>query len=150
MLSPSVRRFLAERRIGHLATSDHRSLPHVVPVCFAAAEGTIYITVDEKPKGRAPLKRLRNIIENPAAAFVVDRYDEDWAFLGWVMIRGTARILPSGAEHDEGAGASSRAIPPAGIDADRGAPGDRDPDREGDELGQPVRGRLAPARSPGP
>src|SRR5688572_21877310 len=101
MLSPSERRFLAERRIGHLATSDHRSLPHVVPVCFAAAEGTIYITVDEKPKGRAPLKRVRNIIENPTAAFVADRYDEDWAFLGWVMIRGTARILPSGAEHDE-------------------------------------------------
>jgi hypothetical protein len=30
MLSPSVRRFLAERRIGHLATSDRRSLPHIV------------------------------------------------------------------------------------------------------------------------
>jgi PPOX class probable F420-dependent enzyme len=102
MLSPLERRFLAERRIGHLATSDSRSLPHVVPVCFAAAESAIYITVDEKPKtGRAPLKRVRNIIENPAVAFVADRYNEDWAFLGWVMIRGTARILPSGAEHDE-------------------------------------------------
>jgi PPOX class probable F420-dependent enzyme len=102
MLSPSERRFLAERRVGHLATSDRRSLPHVVPVCFAAAESTIYITVDEKPKvGRAPLKRVRNIIENPAVAFVADRYDEDWAFLAWVMIRGTARILSCGAEHDE-------------------------------------------------
>ena len=36
------------------------------------------------------MKRLRNIAENPAVALVVDRYDEDWARLGWVMLRGPA------------------------------------------------------------
>jgi PPOX class probable F420-dependent enzyme len=46
------------------------------------------------------LKRLRNIAENPVAAFVADRYDENWARLGWVMLRGPAEILSAGAEHD--------------------------------------------------
>jgi PPOX class probable F420-dependent enzyme len=46
------------------------------------------------------LKRLRNILENPLAAFVADRWDEDWTRLGWVMLRGPAEILADGAEHD--------------------------------------------------
>ncbi len=33
-------------------------------------------------------------------ALVADRYDEDWTRLGWVMLRGRAAILDSGAEHD--------------------------------------------------
>jgi PPOX class probable F420-dependent enzyme len=48
-----------------------------------------------------PLKRLRNIAENPAICVVVDRYSEDWALLGWVMMHGRAEILREGAEHDE-------------------------------------------------
>jgi len=103
MLSAGERRFLAHQRIAHLATADRRALPHVVPVCFAIADGTLYITIDEKPK-RVPspaLKRLRNITENPAVAVVVDRYDEDWARLGWVMLRGQAEILLDGTEHQD-------------------------------------------------
>src|SRR6266545_2251523 len=89
MLSERDRRFLAQQRIAHLATADRGAVPHVVPVCFAVAGGTLYITIDEKPKRSATaLKRLRNIAENPAVAVVVDRYDEDWARLGWVMLRG--------------------------------------------------------------
>src|SRR5215813_3538231 len=52
MLSDVERRFLAEQRIAHLATADRRAAPHVVPVCFAVLERTLYITVDEKPKRR--------------------------------------------------------------------------------------------------
>ena len=102
MLSDGERRFLAHRRIAHLATADARAAPHVVPVCFALSEGTLYITIDEKPKRQpgSALKRLRNIVENPAVAVVVDRYDEDWALLGWVMLRGHAEILTDGTEHD--------------------------------------------------
>ena len=102
MLSDDERRFLADRRIAHLATADRGAVPHVVPVCFAMAQGTLYITIDEKPKRRpgTALKRLRNIIENPAVAVVVDRYDEDWAQLGWVMLRGHAELLTDGSEHD--------------------------------------------------
>jgi len=101
MLSDPLARFLASRRVGHLATADARGAPHVVPVCFAASGDALYITIDQKPKGdiRA-LKRLRNIIENPVTAFVADRWDEDWTRLGWIMLRGPAEILANGAEHD--------------------------------------------------
>ncbi|MEJ0071803.1 MAG: TIGR03668 family PPOX class F420-dependent oxidoreductase [Pseudomonadota bacterium] len=75
-------------------------MPHVVPVCFVLAEAALYITIDQKPKRGARLKRLRNIAENPVVAVVVDRYDEDWTRLGWVMLRGPAEILTDGAEHD--------------------------------------------------
>jgi PPOX class probable F420-dependent enzyme len=101
MLSEHEARFLASRRVGHLATADGRAVPHLVPVCFAVSEGALYITIDQKPKGDVgALKRLRNIIENPVAAFVADRWDEDWSRLGWVMLRGPAEILADGAEHD--------------------------------------------------
>jgi PPOX class probable F420-dependent enzyme len=102
MLSDAERRFLAERRVAHLATADARAVPHVVPVCFALNQSTLYVTIDAKPKRTAgtELKRVKNILENPAVAVVVDRYDEDWARLGWVMLRGQAEILADGAEHD--------------------------------------------------
>jgi len=101
MLSDEQSRFLASRRVGHLATADTRAAPHLVPVCFVVSEGALFITIDRKPKGRVrTLKRLRNIIDNPVAAFVADRWDEDWTRLGWVMLRGPAEILADGAEHD--------------------------------------------------
>ena len=72
-----------------------------MPVCFVVSEDALYITIDQKPKGDVrALKRLRNIAENPVAAFVADRWDEDWTRLGWVMLRGPAEILADGAEHD--------------------------------------------------
>jgi len=101
MLSEQESRFLGSRRVGHLATADARATPHLVPVCFVVSDGVLYITIDQKPKGDPrTLKRLKNIIENPVAAFVADRYDEDWTRLGWVMLRGPAAILAEGAEHD--------------------------------------------------
>jgi PPOX class probable F420-dependent enzyme len=100
MLSDDERRFLSRRRVGHLATADRAGAPHVVPVCFALDADALYITIDEKPKrADVPLKRLRNIAENPAVAVVVDRYDDDWTRLGWVMLRGPAEILTGGEEH---------------------------------------------------
>ena len=103
MLSDRECRFLAALRIAHLATADRRAIPHVVPVCFVVSGDTLYITIDEKPKRRpiTKLKRLKNISENPAVAIVVDRYDEDWARLGWVMLHGRAEILTHGTEHDD-------------------------------------------------
>ncbi|HXZ01894.1 MAG TPA: TIGR03668 family PPOX class F420-dependent oxidoreductase [Stellaceae bacterium] len=99
MLSEEERRFLAERRVAYLATTDRRAVPHVVPVCFAIAGDTLYTAIDEKPKRGGVLKRLRNIAENPAVAVIADRYDEDWTRLGWVMLRGQAEILTGGTEH---------------------------------------------------
>jgi PPOX class probable F420-dependent enzyme len=103
MLADRLYQFLANMRIAHLATADRRGVPHVVPVCFAVSGDRLYITIDEKPKRRpaAKLKRLTNIAENPAVAVVVDRYDEDWTRLGWVLLRGRAEILADGPEHDD-------------------------------------------------
>ena len=103
MFSNVERRFLARQRVAHLATADRRAFPHVVPVCFAIRKRTLYITIDEKPKrvSGTALKRLQNIAENPVAAVIVDRYDEDWARLGWIMLRGHAEILSEGKEHQD-------------------------------------------------
>src|SRR5262249_27345958 len=116
MVSDGERRFLAQQRIAHPPTAYRRAVPHIVPVCYAIFERTLYITIDEKPKRRpaAALKRLRNIAENSAVAVIVDRYDEDWARLGWVMLHGHAEILRAGKEHrDEHALRRSR-YPPHG------------------------------------
>ena len=80
MLSDVQRGFVETRRVGHLATADAGGAPHLVPVCYALAGEALYITIDEKPKRRdVPLKRVRNILENPQTAFVVDRWDENWS-----------------------------------------------------------------------
>jgi PPOX class probable F420-dependent enzyme len=100
-LSEQQRRFIETRRVGHLATADARGVPFLTPVCFGLSGDTLYVTIDEKPKRRdVPLKRVRNILENPNVAFIADRYDEEWTRLGWVMLRGRADILDAGEEHD--------------------------------------------------
>ncbi len=102
LLTDAHRTFLDSSRVAHLATADRNGVPHLVPVCFCVDIANLYITVDEKPKrAGVPLKRLRNIRENPAVAVTVDRWDEDWTRLAWVMLRGTAQILADGEEHDQ-------------------------------------------------
>ena len=103
MLSDVERRFVDAQRVARLATADAQGEPHAIPVCFVLVGDALYIGIDEKPKRvpAAALKRLRNIAENPAVAIIVDRYDEDWSRLGWVMLRGRAEILACGTEHDQ-------------------------------------------------
>jgi len=103
MLTDEQRKFLDARRVARFATADGRGRPHVVPICYAVAGESVYFSIDRKPKrdAGAPLKRIANIRENPHVALVVDRYEEDWRRLGWVMLRGRAEVLSSGAEHDE-------------------------------------------------
>jgi PPOX class probable F420-dependent enzyme len=104
MLTDKQRRFLDAGRVARLATADAAGRPHVVPVCHALIDDTVYFTIDEKPKRTPRLKRLSNLHDNPVAALVVDRYDEDWSRLGWVMVSGRAEILASGPEHDRAQG----------------------------------------------
>ena len=101
-LNDAQRRFVESMRVARLATADAGGAPHVVPVCYAIIGDNLYVTIDEKPKrsGVRGMKRLRNIEENPSVAVVVDRYDEEWSRLAWVMLRGCAEILDAGDEHD--------------------------------------------------
>jgi len=102
MLTAKQQKFLEAARVARFATVGLSGQPHVVPICYAMVETTAYFTIDEKPKKRAgaPLKRLRNLIDHPKAALVVDHYEEDWSRLGWVMLQGRAEVLYGGAEHD--------------------------------------------------
>lgn len=100
MLTEPQRGFIDRARVARLATADARGAPHLVPVCFVVDGTSLYITVDEKPKRTdIPLKRIRNIQENPAVAVTIDRWDEDWSRLAWVMLRGRAEVLEGGEEH---------------------------------------------------
>ena len=102
VLGEGERAFLEGQRVAHLATADGAGIPNVGPVCFAVAGDSLYMTIDRKRKSGKPLKRLRNIAENPHVALTADHYDDDdWSQLRWVMVRGRAEILESGAEHDD-------------------------------------------------
>ena len=102
VLGEDERAFLEAQRVAHLATADGAGIPNVGPVCFTLAGDTVYMSIDRKPKSGRPLKRLRNIAENPHVALIADLYDDDdWTRLRWVVVRGRAEILEGGAEHDE-------------------------------------------------
>jgi PPOX class probable F420-dependent enzyme len=94
---------LHRHRVGHLATADADGAPHLVPVCFAYDGQVVYTAIDHKPKRQTGyrMKRIRNILDNPKVAFLVDHYDEDWHQLYYVMIRGTATVLETGPERQQ-------------------------------------------------
>ena len=76
-----------------LGTADGQGRPHVVVVTFAVDGDVVYTAVDQKPKSGRPLKRLRNVGENPAVTMLADHYSEDWETLWWVRADGKAAIL---------------------------------------------------------
>jgi PPOX class probable F420-dependent enzyme len=95
--------FLDQARVARLATSNTAGQPHAVPVCFARLGDRLYVPVDAKPKRGDPrrLRRLRNLRERPAAALLVDHYDDDWARLRWLLIHAQATILDPAAVDDQ-------------------------------------------------
>ena len=88
-----ARERLAAARVARLATTGADRQPHLVPVTFAVDVDRIYIAVDQKPKSGRPLKRLRNVGENPVVTMLADHYSEDWETLWWVRADGRAAIL---------------------------------------------------------
>jgi len=95
--------FLQAQRAGRLATATRDGAPHVIPVCYACDGASLYIALDAKPKRVAPerLRRVRNILENPRVALVIDRYSDDWSELAYLLIQGAAMLIrPGEAEHN--------------------------------------------------
>ncbi len=101
VIDQAIQTYLARQRVAHLATADAEGRPHVVPMCYALAETTLYSVIDTKPKRRPPeqLRRVANILKNPRVAVVIDTYSEAWTALGFVLLEGSARIVRSGPEH---------------------------------------------------
>jgi len=102
--TPNQLAFLDTQRAGRLATATSDGAPHVIPVCYACDGASLYIALDAKPKRVAPerLRRIRNILENPRVALVIDRYSDDWSALAYVLIQGAAALLPpADPEHAE-------------------------------------------------
>ena len=90
-------RRVAAARVAHLATVRPDGRPDVVPCCFALADdGRLFTAVDGKPKSTRRLQRLANVRARPDVTVLVDAYDEDWARLWWVRVRGVARVVPDG------------------------------------------------------
>lgn len=116
-----MRRRVLEARVAHLATIDTNGRPHLIPVCFALDEETLYSAVDRKPKTSPRLRRLDNIRHHPAVAVLVDHYEEDWSRLWWVRLRGDARVIEEGPERDRALGllrdryAQYQEAPPGGV-----------------------------------
>jgi PPOX class probable F420-dependent enzyme len=104
-LSDSIQTKLKQARVARLASLDAEGNPHIVPVCFVYDGSVFYTAVDRKPKRVAPgrLARLRHIAARPQVALVVDEYQEDWAQLWWVMVRGKATLLPASANKERAA-----------------------------------------------
>ena len=100
MLSVSQDTFLRSARAGHLATSDNKGRPHVIPFCYVFDGESIYSVLDGKPKTTPlrQLRRVRNILENPHVSVVIDHYEEDWSRLHFVLISGEASLLETGNE----------------------------------------------------
>jgi len=102
LLNKQQATFIRAARVAHLATADAKGQPHVIPICFVFDGKEFFSPIDEKPKRTAPmkLKRLRNIAENPNVSLVIDRYNEDWSKLAYVLITGIAKVLFRGKKHE--------------------------------------------------
>jgi PPOX class probable F420-dependent enzyme len=93
-----MRRRVATKRSGTLATIGPDGRPHLVPFVFALKGDVLYWAVDAKPKRSKELQRLRNISRDPRVSVLFDQYSDDWSELWWVRVSGTARILTDGDE----------------------------------------------------
>ena len=98
-----LREFVIGQRVARMASVDTNGRPHVVPICFVLdGASVIYSAIDLKPKRveTKNLRRVRNIANNPSVSILLDRYTEDWAQLGFVILHGAAKVLAQGAERN--------------------------------------------------
>ncbi len=100
LISAGIRAKLETARVARLATLDAKRGPHLIPICFACNRTVFYSAIDRKPKRVAPsrLARLKNVKKTPQVALLVDHYDEDWARLWYVLVRGEAELVSSPVE----------------------------------------------------
>ncbi len=100
-VSEMEQQFILSHRVARLATADAAGRPHVIPFCYAFDGDHFYFVIDEKPKRQTgrPLKRIRNLLENPQVALVIDDYSDDWLELAYMLVTGTAAIVENEDEY---------------------------------------------------
>ncbi len=101
-VSSSIRSRLKKARVARFATLDAENRPHVVPVCFLYDGSVFYTALDKKPKRLPPerLARVRHIRATPQVALLIDEYYEEWTRLWFVLVRGTAKLIPKSATRE--------------------------------------------------
>src|SRR5712692_6431915 len=104
-LTPAEEAFVLARRLGRIATVGHGGTPHVVPVMYAYAEGSFWMSSDP-----GDLK-ARHLAVNDRAALVVD---EPPPAKAGVTVRGRAELIAGGEgferaqDHLQAAGAAGK------------------------------------------
>jgi len=96
----AVDRVLETWPVGILATINADGTPHLVPIVFACVNGTVWSSVDGKPKRGTELKRLGNIRRDARVSVLLERYADEWSRLWWVRLSGRAAIVDGDALRD--------------------------------------------------
>ncbi len=91
--------YLADRRLGRLATVDPDGLPHVVPLGWSY--NPALDTIDIGGRDFARTAKFRNVRANPRVALVIDDVLPPWR-PRCVMVRGEAEALDEAAGADGG------------------------------------------------
>lgn len=101
-VSNAIQAKLEAARVARLATLDAAGEPHIVPICFGYDGRVFYSAVDLKPKRVAAekLARLQHIKAKSQVALLIDQYDEDWSRLWYILVRGTAKLIPTAAQRE--------------------------------------------------
>jgi len=88
--------------VARFATVDAECRPYVVPICFVYDGRVFYTAIDNKPKRAEPgeLARVRHIRRMPQVALLIDEYCENWSRLWFVLVRGTATLIPESATRE--------------------------------------------------
>jgi len=128
--------YLAEPRLGRLATIGPDGLPHIVPLGWSY--NPALDTIDIGGRDFARTRKFRNVQANPRVALVIDDVVPPWQPRA-VMVRGSAEALQDAAGADgERLGPIIRVHPTEviswGLD---GTTHDRQPATESPESGYP-------------
>ncbi len=94
-LDQKPKTLIKRAKVARLATVDQKSNPYVVPVVFVFHENSFFIPLDEKVKtvNARKLKRVKNIEKNPNVTLLIDKYQNDWKKLFFLMIHGKATVI---------------------------------------------------------
>jgi len=94
-LDQKTKTLIKRAKVARLATVDQKSHPYVVPVVFVFHENSFFIPLDEKVKtvDARKLKRVKNIEKNPNVTLLIDKYQNDWKKLFFLMIHGKATVI---------------------------------------------------------